>query len=78
MPLMSSSRLAVQVACETALIMLESPERDKTSRNMEAWSTWRRTMCRKGLSGLHTLSKRRSTSPSQTWIGVNQSRIIGI
>ena len=67
---MSSSFLAEKVACETALIMLESPVRDKTFGNLEAWTTWRCTYVKKGLSGLHTLFKRRSTSPSQIWFGV--------
>ena len=34
---MISSVLAEQVACKTALIMLESPVRDKLFGNMEAW-----------------------------------------
>ena len=37
MSLMSSSVLAEQVARETALIMLGSPERDETFGNLEAW-----------------------------------------
>ena len=42
---MSSSGLAEQVACETALIMLESPHRDKTFGNPEAWEYMETYLC---------------------------------
>ena len=41
----SSSRLAEQVACETALIMLESPHRDETFGNLEAWEYMETYLC---------------------------------
>ena len=42
---MSSSGLAEQVACETALIMLESPHRDETFGNPEAWEYMETYLC---------------------------------
>ena len=42
---MSSSKLAEKVACETALIMLESPVRDKTFGNLEAWKYMETYLC---------------------------------
>ena len=42
---MSSSGLAEQVACETALIMLESPHRDETFGNLEAWEYMETYLC---------------------------------
>ena len=45
MSLMSSSVLAEQVACKTALIMLESPVRDKTFENLEAWEYMETYLC---------------------------------
>ena len=42
---MSSSRLAEQVARETALSMLESPHRDKTFGNPEAWEYMETYLC---------------------------------
>ena len=41
----SSSVLAEQVACETALIMLESPVRDETFGNLEAWEHTETYLC---------------------------------
>ena len=46
MSLMSSSGLAEQVACEMALIMLESPHWDKTFGNLEAWKYMETYLCR--------------------------------
>ena len=45
---MSSYGLAEQVACETALIMLESPHRDKTFVNLEAWEYMETYLCGEG------------------------------
>ena len=45
MSLVSSSVLAEQVACETALIMLESLERDETFGNLEAWEYMEMYLC---------------------------------
>ena len=45
MSLMSSSGLAEQVAWEMALIMLESPYRDKTFGNLEAWEYLETSLC---------------------------------
>ena len=42
---MSSSMLAEQVACKMALIMLESPVRDKTFGNLEAWEYMETCLC---------------------------------
>ena len=42
---MSSSVLAEQVACETALIMLESPVRDKTLGSLQAWEYKETYLC---------------------------------
>ena len=42
---MSSSILAEQLACETALIMLESPERDEIFGNLEAWGYMDAYLC---------------------------------
>ena len=47
MSLVSSSVLAEQVASETALIMLESPERDETFGNLEAWEYMETYLCGK-------------------------------
>ena len=47
MSLVSSSVLAEQVACETALAMLEGPERDKTFGNLEAWKYMETYLCGK-------------------------------
>ena len=44
---MSSSVLAEQVACETALIMLESLVRDETFGNLEAWEYIETHLCGK-------------------------------
>ena len=44
---MSSTGLAEQVACETALIMLESPHRDETFGNLEAWEYMETYLCGK-------------------------------
>ena len=41
----SSSGLAEQVACETALIMMESPHKDKTFGNLEAWEYMETYLC---------------------------------
>ena len=49
---MSSSGLAEQVACETALIMLESPHRDKTFGTPEAWSIWKPICAVRGITKL--------------------------
>ena len=45
MSLMSSSVLAEQVACKIALIMLESPVRDETFGNLEAWEYMETYLC---------------------------------
>ena len=45
MSLMSSSVLAEQVACETAIVMLESPGRSKTFENLEAWDYMELYLC---------------------------------
>ena len=42
---MSSSGLAEQVAYKTALIVLESPCRDKTFGNLEAWEYMETYLC---------------------------------
>ena len=45
MSFVSSSVLAEQAACKTALVMLESPERDKTYGNLEAWEYMETYLC---------------------------------
>ena len=47
MSLVSSSIVAEQVAHETALIILESPERDEIYGNLEAWEHMETYLCGK-------------------------------
>ena len=51
-----SSVLSEQVACETALIMLESSERDETFGNLEAWEFMATNLCgKRDYQSLHLL-----------------------
>ena len=45
MSLINSFGLAEQVACETALIMLESPYKDNTFGSLEAWEYMETYQC---------------------------------
>ena len=45
MSLLSHSKLAEQVARETALIMLESPHRDESFGNLDAWEYMETYLC---------------------------------
>ena len=47
MSLLSHSKLAEQVARETALIMLESPHRDESFGNLDAWEYMETYLCGK-------------------------------